>query len=75
MNQEKLDALIQQIKKENKNGDLTLRYGNGDSILLRQGGAPMITNDGWLTVVNNENNKVHYINLETVYEIIVELNL
>ncbi|WP_458406026.1 hypothetical protein [Methanobrevibacter sp.] len=75
MNQEKLDSLIHQIKKENKKGDLTLKYGNGDSVILRQGGAPMITDDGWLCVVNNENDKVHYINLETVYEIIMNLNL
>lgn len=73
MNQEKLENMIQQIKKENQKGDLTLRYGNGDSLILRQGGSPMITNDGWLCVVNNKSDEVHYINLETVYEIIMEL--
>ncbi len=73
MNQEKLENMIQQIKKENQKGDLTLRYGNGDSVILRQGGSPMITNDGWLCVVNNKRDEVHYINLETVYEIIMEL--
>lgn len=70
MNQE-LEELIEIIKKETQRGDLILKYGFGESLILRKGGVPTITETGWLLVVNNENNHVHYINLESVNEIII----
>ncbi len=71
MNQEKLKELIEIIKKEAQRGDLILKYGSGGLLTLRKGGVPTITETGWLIVVNNESNHVHYINLETVNEIII----
>ena len=75
MNQEDLNKLIKIIETGNKKGNVTLKYGSGGILNLAQGGELTVTENGWLCVVNNENNKVHYINLETVYEIILSLDL
>ena len=75
MNQEKLENLIKMIENGNQNGDVTLKYGRGDSLNLHRGGELIITEDGWITVVNNNDGKTHLINLESVYEIIMDLDL
>ena len=75
MNQEKLENLIKIIKNGTQKGDVTLKYGRGDSLNLHPGGELIITDDGWITVVNKNNGKTHLINLESVYEIIMDLDL
>lgn len=75
MNQEKLENLIQMIKNGNQNGDVTLKYGHGGSLNLHPEGELIITEDGWITVVNTNNGKTHLIDLESVYEIIMDLDL
>ena len=75
MNQEELNKLIKMIENGNKKGDVTLRYGSGSTLNLAQGGDLLVTENGWLTVVNRNEGKTHLINLESVYEIIMDLDL
>lgn len=74
MNKEDLNTLIKMIKNGNKNGDITLKYGRGNSLNLAQGGELIVTENGWITVLDNDG-KTHLINLESVYEIIMDVDL
>lgn len=74
MNQEELDKLITIIKNGNKNGDITLKYGYKGILNLAQGGELLVTENGWITVLATDG-KTHLINLESVYEIIMDVDL
>ncbi len=74
MNKEDLNTLIKMIENGNKNGDVTLKYGFGSILNLAHGGELIVTENGWITVLDNDG-KTHFINLESVYEIIMDLDL
>lgn len=74
MDQEDLNTLIKMIKNGNKNGDVTLKYGSKGILNLAQGGELIVTENGWIIVLDNDG-KTHLINLESVYEIIMDVNL
>lgn len=74
MDQGKLNKLITIIKNGNKKGNITLKYGHGNSLNLAQGGELLVTENGWITVLATDG-KTHLINLESVYEIIMDVDL
>ena len=53
------------------NVHVTLKYGSGEQITLPSYSKVLLSDDGWLIVDFLERDKVHYINLENVYEVII----
>ena len=72
MNQEKVNVLIDKIRNELEKFNITLKYGAGDEIKLLCLSNPIITSDGWLIIKDHDNKQEKYINLESVYELILD---
>ncbi len=75
MDQEKLDGLCEKILSEVEKFNVTLKYGSGDQVTLPAGNKPMITGDGWLILLTDDNKEQKYIDLESVYELILDVNV
>ena len=75
MNLEKIDSIKEKILFEIKRFNITLKYGFGDQVTLKAGNKPMITNDGWLILLSDDNNEQKYIYLGSVYELILDVNV
>lgn len=71
MNQEKVEILANKIIEELKRFNITLKYGYGDQVTLLSPSNPTITKDGWLIIKDTDNKQERYINLESVYELIL----
>lgn len=74
MNQRKVNDLGDKILSELENFNVTLKYGHGDLITLKLGSKPMITKDGWLIILSEDTKEQKYIDLESVYELILDVN-
>ena len=70
MNEEKLFNLKGRILEDIECFNVTLKYGSREQITLPSRSKVLLSDDGWL-IDFHERNKVHYINLESVYEIII----
>ena len=75
MNLEKLDGICDKILSEVEKFNVTLKYGYGDQVTLKAGNKPMITGDGWLILLNEDKKHQKYIDLESVYELILDVNV
>lgn len=75
MDQRKVNDLREKIIDELEKCNVTLKYGSGDQVFLKAGNKPMITKDGWLVYSSEDFKKQHYINLESVYELILDVNI
>lgn len=75
MNPEKLDGICDKILSEVEKFNVTLKYGYGDQVTLKAGNTPMITGDGWLILLTEDNKHQKYIDLESVYELILDVNV
>ena len=42
---------------------------------MKAGSKPMISKDGWLVFLSEDNKEQYYINLESVYELILDVNV
>lgn len=71
MNEEKLFDLKGKILEDIERFNVTLKYGSGEQITLPSRSKVLLSDDGWLIVDFLERDKVHYINLESVYEAII----
>lgn len=71
MNEEKLFNLKGRILEDIECFNVTLKYSSGEQITLPSRSKVLLSDDGWLIIDFLERNKVHYINLESVYEIII----
>ena len=71
MNEEKLFDLKGKILEDIERFNVTLKYGFGEQITLPSRSNVLLSDDGWLIVDFLERDKVHYINLESVYEVII----
>lgn len=71
MNEEKLFDLKGKILEDIERFNVTLKYGFGEQINLPSRSKVLLSDDGWLIVDFLERDKVHYINLESVYEVII----
>ena len=71
MNEAKLFNLKGRILEDIECFNVTLKYGSGEQITLPSRSKVLLSDDGWLIIDFLERNKVHYINLESVYEIII----
>lgn len=71
MNEEKLFNLKGRILEDIERFNVTLKYGPGEQITLPSRSKVLLSDDGWLIIDFLERDKVHYINLESVYEIII----
>ena len=71
MNEEKLFNLKGRILEDIERFNVTLKYGHGEQITLPSRSKVLLSDDGWLIVDFLERDKVHYINLESVYEVII----
>ena len=72
MNENKIKFLIAQIKENIPNKDIILKYGPCESVRLSKGEFPMISDAGWLCVVKNRNRVICYVDLDSVYELILD---
>ena len=72
MKDDKLQKLIVKIMWEVQNRNLTLKYGCGDYLTISKGNIPVIVDNEWLCLVEEYTHKVHYIDIETGYEIILD---
>jgi len=68
---EKLSSLKDRIVEDLERFNVTLKYGSGEQITLPSRSEPLLSDDGWLIVDFLEKDKVHYIDLESVYEVII----
>lgn len=68
MNQEKLEDLIMDIRKENPENKIFFTYGNGDKIELD---SKLKIDDGILTIVNINDGTIRYIDVESIYEVVL----
>lgn len=75
MDQRKVNDLGEKILSELENFNVTLKYGYGDQISLKVGSKPMITKDGWLIILSENTKEQKYIDLESVYELILDVNV
>lgn len=68
MNQEKLENLIMDIRKENPKNKIFFTYGKGDKIQLD---SKLKIDDGILTIVNINDGTIRYIDVESIYEVVL----
>lgn len=71
MNQEKLDGLCEKILSEVEKFNVTLKYGAGNQVALPVGNKPWITTDGWLILLSDDGKNHRYIDLGSVYEVVL----
>lgn len=69
MDQEKLENLIIGIRKENPENKISFTYGGGDKIQLD---SEIKINDGILTIYNINDGTIRYIDVESIYEVILD---
>ena len=72
MKKEKIEKLIVRITSGVQNRNLALKYGYGEYLTISKGNIPVIVDNEWLCLVEEYTHKVHYIDIETVYEIILD---
>ena len=75
MDYRKVSDLSEKILDELEKFNVTLKYGSGDQVTLPAGNKPMITGDGWLILLTDDNKEQKYIDLESVYELILDVNV
>lgn len=75
MDQRKVNDLGDKILSELEKFNVTLKYGYGDQITLKVGSKLVITKDGWLIILSDDNKEQKYIDLESVYELILDVNV
>ena len=68
INQEKLKKLIAEIRKENPENKIFFTYGGGDKIQLD---SKLKIDDGILTIVNINDGTIRYIDVESIYEVVL----
>lgn len=68
MNQEKLENLIVEIRKENPENRIFFNYGGGNTVELD---SDLKIDDGILTVINVNDGTIRYIDVESIYEVVL----
>lgn len=68
MDQEKLENLIMDIRKENPDNKISFTYGGGDTIQLD---SKLKIDDGILTICNINDGSIRYIDVESIYEVVL----
>lgn len=68
MDQEKLENLIIEIRKENPENKISFTYGGGDTIQLD---SELKIDDGILTIIDINDGSIRYIDVESIYEIVL----
>jgi len=68
VNPEKLEEIVNEIRKENPENKIFFTYGAGNKIQLD---GELKIDDGVLTVVNINDNTIRYIDVESVYEVVL----
>lgn len=68
INQEKLEKLILEIRKENPENKIFITYGGGNKVLLD---SELKINDGILTVIDIIDEVIRYIDVDSIYEVVL----
>ena len=71
MVEEKLASLKDRIVEDLERFNVTLKYGSGEQITLPSRSKLLLSDEVWLVVDFLEKDKGHYIDLESVYEVII----